>query len=153
MAVRKIKTSWWVDFRAEHTRYRKRSPENSRTGALAYEATLKHKLARGEQIDRVSKVSDQNQTFEAFAWRWFNDYVTPTNKFSEARIKRYTLMSSLIPFFGRMRVKEIRTYHIQQYKARMVESGLANKTIKNYLSVFNKCLNCAYDWLSIPSKP
>src|SRR6266568_3627480 len=118
MAVRKIKSSWWVDFRADYTRYRKRSPENSRTGALAYEATLKHKLARGEQIGRVTTMGDQNQTFETFAWRWFEEYVTPNNKFSEARIKKYTLKSSLIPFFGSMPIKDIKAYHIEQYKAR-----------------------------------
>jgi hypothetical protein len=50
MAVRKIKETWWVDFRFSHTRYRKRSPENSRPGALAYEATLKYTLGRGEQM-------------------------------------------------------------------------------------------------------
>src|SRR5262245_55914160 len=98
MAVRKIRNTWWVDLRADYTRYRKKSPENSRAGALTYEATLKHKLARGEQIDCVSATADGNQTFEAFAWRWFEEYVTPNNKFSEARIKSYTLKSSLIPF-------------------------------------------------------
>ncbi len=153
MAVRKIKSSWWVDFREDHTRYRKRSPENSRTDALAYEAMLKHKLARGESISRISTMADQNQTFEAFASRWFDEYVIPNNKYSEARIKRYTLNGSLIPFFGHMPVKEIRTYHIEQFKARKIKEGLANKTIKNHLTVFNKCMICAYDWLGIAAKP
>jgi integrase len=153
MAVRKIKSSWWVDFRADHTRYRIRSPENSRTGAVAYEAMLKHKLARGEQIGRSATMGDQNQTFERFAWRWFEEYVTPNNKFSEARTKKYILKSSLIPFFGRMPVKDIKVYHIEQFKARRVKDGLANKSIKNHLSVFNKCLTCAYEWLVIAAKP
>jgi hypothetical protein len=133
------KKSWWVDFRFNHMRYRKRSPENTRIGALAYEATLKYKLGRGEQIDRVATPGDQNQTFEAFAERWFDEYVTPNNKFSEARIKKYTLNSSLIPFFGRIPIRDIKAYHIGQFKARKVKDGLANKTIKNHLTVFNKC--------------
>src|SRR6202035_2401835 len=108
MAVRMIKKSWWIDFRANPLRFRKRSPENTRAGALAYEAMLKHKLARGEQIDRVSNSEEQNQTFEQFAWQWFETYVIPNNKFSEARIKKYTLKSSLIPFFGQMPVKDIK---------------------------------------------
>jgi hypothetical protein len=73
MAVRMIKKSWWVDFRANPLRFRKRSPENTRAGALAYEAMLKHKLARGEQIDRVSNSEEQNQTFEQFAWQCFEE--------------------------------------------------------------------------------
>src|SRR5215468_5750781 len=102
MAVRLLKKSWWVDFRADHMRYRKKSHENTRTGALAYEAMLKHKLARGEQVDHVASAGEQNQTFETFAKRWFDEYVITNNKFSEARIKGYTLKSSLVPFFGRI---------------------------------------------------
>jgi integrase len=114
---------------------------------------LKHKLARGEQIDRVSNIGEQNQTFEQFAEQWVATYVIPNNKFSEARIKKYTLKSSLIPFFGRMPVKDIKTYHIEKYKARMKKEGLANKTIKNYLSILNRCLTCAYEWLGLASQP
>src|SRR5665213_2729324 len=91
MAVRTMKKSWWVDFRANHTRYRKRSPENSRAGALAYEATLRQKLARGEPIDRVA--TQRDQLFEEFAEKWFNEYVVSNNKYSEQRSKRYVLLS------------------------------------------------------------
>ncbi|MDE2021995.1 MAG: hypothetical protein KGI71_03780, partial [Patescibacteria group bacterium] len=86
MSVRLIKKSWWADFRFNHTRYRKRSPENSRAGALAYEATLKHKLARGESIDGRSE--HQKYTFDQFAWKWFDEYVVPNNKFLEQRTKQ-----------------------------------------------------------------
>lgn len=153
MTVRKIGNSWWVDFRAEYKRYRKRSPENTRAGAQAYEAELRKRLTRGEQIDRASNIGVNNQTFATFVPTWIENYVIPNNKFSEAQSKIYTLNSSLIPFFGRMLISDIRTYHVEQYKARMVNSGLANKTIKNYLSILNKCLVCAYDWLELPSKP
>jgi hypothetical protein len=130
-------------------RYRKKSPENSRTGALAYEAMLKHKLARGEQIDHHASTGEQTQTFETFAKRWFEEYVTTNNKFAEIRIKEYTLKSSLVPFFGRIPVKDIKTHHIEQFKSKKMKAGLANKTIKNHLTVLNKCLVCAYDWLGI----
>ncbi len=45
-------------------RYRKRSPENSRAGALAYEAVLRQTLARGESLDGVRDAVEQNPTFE-----------------------------------------------------------------------------------------
>jgi integrase len=79
--------------------------------------------------------------------------VIPNNKFSEQRIKWYTLNSALIPFFGKMPIGEIRTHHIEQYKARRVRDGLANKSIKNHLTVLSKCLASAYSWLDLPSKP
>lgn len=151
MAVRLIKKSWWVDFQFDQTRYRRRSPENTRQGARAYELLLRQRMARGETIGRLSPAQDI--PFEEFAWKWFEEYVVPNNKFSEQRIKRYTLKSSLIPFFGRMLIREITTYHIERYKARKVKEGLANKSIKNHLTVLSKCLTCAYAWLEFASKP
>jgi hypothetical protein len=41
MAVRKINNTWWVDFMFNYERHRKRSPENSRTGALAYDPGIR----------------------------------------------------------------------------------------------------------------
>src|SRR5579872_5774074 len=105
MAVRMIKKSWWIDFRVDHTRYRKRSPENSRAGALAYEAVLRQKFARGE--DNIGKQQNASQTFDEFAWRWFEEYVVPNNKPSEQRTKKYILSGSLVPFLGRTKIQEI----------------------------------------------
>jgi integrase len=147
MSVRMIRKSWWVDFRANHTRYRKRSPENSRAGALAYEAVLRQNLARGESIDKGRNAAEQNPTFEEFAWRWFDQYVVANNKFSEQYAKRKILSASLIPFFGSMQLRAVSTNHIEQFKARQVASGVSNKTINNRLTVFSKCLRCAHEWL------
>jgi hypothetical protein len=83
---------------------------------------LRQRLTRGEAID--GPAPGQNPLFREFAWQWFDNYAVPNNRFSEQRIKRYTLKSSLIPFFGKMRVGEIRTYHIEQYKALKAKEGL-----------------------------
>lgn len=149
MAVRMIKKTWWVDLRIDHTRYRKRSPENSRTGALAYEAMLRHKLARGEFVDRPL----HEPLFEQFAWQWFEDYVIPNNKFSEQRAKKGVLRRSLNPYFGKLQVKSITTHHIERFKAQQVKNGLSNKTIRNHLTVLHKCLHCAYEWLKLDGAP
>lgn len=141
-----IKKSWWVDFRVDYIRYRRRSPENSRAGALAYEATLRQKLARGEHIGKATDTVQQVQTFERFAEKWYQEYVIPNNKFSEQYAKRKILKASLVPFFGTMTMGEIRTNHIEQYKAQQVHEGVSNKTINNRLTVLSKCLNCAHDW-------
>src|SRR6266849_2151573 len=152
MAVRILKKSWWVDFRIDHIRYRKRSPENSKAGAQAYEATLRQKLARGEQIGRVAQI-EQEQTFGQFSSKWFEDYVEPNNKYSEQRTKKYILERSLVPFFGKIPVRRISSFHIDQYKAQMHREGVSNKTIKNRLTVLNKCLGTAFVWLDLDGKP
>ena len=146
-----LRKSWWVDFTIESTRYRKKSPDNSRAGALAYEALIRQRLARGERLDRDPEA--KKLTFEQFAWTWFNEYVVANNKHSEQRSKQYALASSLIPFFGKMFVSEIGAYEIERFKAQQVKEGFSSKTLTNRLSVLNKCLVTAYEWLKLDGAP
>jgi integrase len=150
MAVRKIRASWWVDFRVNTVRYRKRSPDNSKAGAKAYESLLLPKLTGGKPINRGSQ---QQLTFEEFAWKWFDDYVKPNNKYSEQMAKRYVLTASLVPFFGRTPIGRIRAHDIERYKAAQVQQGFKSKTISNRLTVLNKCLVTAYEWLELEGAP
>jgi integrase len=152
MAVRQIRNSWWVDFRFEQTRYRKRSPENSRAGARAYEAALRRRLARGE-IVAIKRGLDDRQTFAEFVPKWLEEYVVPNNKPSEQRTKRYVLAASLVPFFGRKAVSEIGPRDIEQYKAKLMRDGKSHKTINNRLTILRKCLHTAYDWLKLKGAP
>jgi integrase len=109
-------------------------------------------LARGESIERVAK--QEEATFEQFAQKWLEGYVVPNNKHSEQRSKKYVLDGALVPFFGKIPVGRITSYHIEQFKAHMIkERGITNKTIKNYLTVLNKCLGTAYEWLELEGAP
>jgi len=146
MAVRLIEKSWWVDFQFDQKRYRRRSPENTRRGAQAFEAALRQRLARDEPIDNAGTNRDNDLTFEKFARQWFEQYVVANNKFSEQYAKQKILAASLIPFFGRMPLKAINANHVEQYKARAVVSRVSNKTINNRLTVLAKCLRCAHEW-------
>ena len=151
MAVRKIKGSWWVDFSIHGKRTRIKSPENTRTGAKAYESLLRNQLVRGEPILRAK---DENiPTFATFAEKWFQAYVIPNNKTSEQRAKKYILHASLIPFFKKAPVNKITTHQIDLYKAHELKAGVSNKTLKNRLTVLNKCLTTAYEWLELAEKP
>jgi integrase len=152
MAVRLIKRSWWVDFRFDHKRYRRRSPENTRAGARAYELSLCQKLARGEMIDHIAD-AEKEKSFEQFAKQWFAEYVIPNNKFSEQRTKKYLLNAFLIPFFGKMQIAQITTRHIERYKAHEINRGVNNKTLKNRLTVLSKCLVTAHEWLELEKQP
>jgi integrase len=95
----------------------------------------------------------EDQTFEAFARNWFNDYVVPNNKYSEQRTKKYLLGAHLIPFFGRLRIGEISSHYIEQFKSQQVRRGASNKAIKNQLTVLNKCLKTGYEWLKLEGTP
>lgn len=150
MAARKIRNTWWIDFSYAYTRYRFRSPENTQDGAKAYEAVLRQKLARGESITKIhSNPFSEEQSFESFAWKWFDEYVVPNNKQQEQRMKRYILRSSLIPFFGKTPISQITTRQIDQYKAHALKKGVSPKTVNNRLAVLGKCIRTAYEWLNL----
>lgn len=152
MAVRRLRSSWWVDISFNRARYRRRSPINTKSGALEFEATLRSRLAHGEPLDGPLPHDADEQTFEEFCVKWFEDYVTPTNRYSEQRAKAYILHASLIPFFGKTPIARVTTLQIERYKAAEIRAGTSSKTLKNRLAVLNKCLVNAYDWLELPGK-
>jgi len=147
MAIRKFKGSWWVDVRVDYVRYRKRSPENSKAGAEAYEALVRQRLARGEPIE--GRRPSNGPLFRDFAWTWFNDYAVPNNKFSEQRAKRGVLRTHLIPYFGRLPVGLITTHHVDQFKAAQIRGGASSSSIRNRLTILRKCLVSAHEWMTL----
>ncbi len=149
-----MKKTWWIDFRFNYTRYRKRSPENSRTGALAYEAVLRSKLARGENINKEEdRAQSQELTFGQFAQRWFDEYVVPNSKPSTQYSRKDILFPSLVPFFGKIQISKITVNDIERYKAHLLKRNLAGRTINGHLGVLNQCVSTAYKWLHIDGAP
>jgi len=149
MAVRIIKKSWWVDIRFARQRYRRRSPENTRAGAVAYEALLRGRLVRGESVD-IESVK-KTPKFRGYAESWLNTYVINNNKPSEQDKKESILRIHLNPFFGKISIDKITTHKVEVYKATKIKK-YNPKTINNQLAVLGKCLRCAYDELEIETK-
>ena len=154
MAARKFRSAWWVDFRFNGARYRRRSPDNSRAGAKAYEAVLRQRLAKGEILDKESEGAEgKKQPFAVFAWKWFETYVKNNNKLSEVRSKQCILNTHLVPYFGKTPLNKIANLQVEQYKARKIKDGLAHQTINNHLNVLSKCLRTAQEWLGLVALP
>ena len=151
MATRKIKDSWYVDLRFNRKRYRRKSPENSKTGAKAYEMMLYKKLLSGESInpETVPIEKENKQAFDRFAWEWFDIYVKNNNKISEINGKRSTLRTHLVPFFGSTSLDSITGFQIEKYKTKKLKEGLSKKTVNNHLTVLSKCLRSAQEWFDM----
>jgi integrase len=150
MAARKIRNAWWVDFRHAGIRHRKRSPQNSKGAATAYEATLRQAIAQGL---RVQQPTDDKETFGEFSARWFETYVRANNKSSEQRSKRIILRRHLEPWFGEIVLARIKPSEIEMYKSFKLSQGLSSKTINNHLAVLGKCLRTAVEWEVIMVMP
>jgi len=152
MAVRRDKGKWWqVDFQIRGKRYRFASPQNTREGALVFEANLRRGLVRGESLDTLLgkgpvEQKAEEMTFTLFAEKWLVTYVLPNNKASTHRSKRNALQHHLIPWFGKMLLNEIKVLDVEEFKAKKLKDGLSPKTINNILSVLRKSLCCAEEW-------
>jgi len=156
MAVRKIKNSWWVDFRHDHVRHRKKSPDNSKSSAQAYEAVLRQKLARGETLalgEPDKKQKEREQKFREFAGAWLDTYVRSNNKHSEIRNKECTLRRHLVPFFGETPIDKITAQEVEQYKSTKIGEGFANGSINYHLAVLSSCLHTAQAWYGLKTVP
>ncbi|MCX6796755.1 MAG: tyrosine-type recombinase/integrase [Candidatus Falkowbacteria bacterium] len=153
MAIRKIKDSWWVDIRFNRKRYRRKSPEDSKLGAKAYETMLHNKLLRSESIEpepvKVPVRKEEEQGFDKFAWQWFEIYVKNNNKISEINGKRSTLKTHLVPFFSSTPLSSITGFQIEKYKSKKLKEGLSKKTVNNHLTVLNKCMRSAQEWFDM----
>lgn len=153
MTVRKRGNSYWIDIGFNRSRYRKRSPDNSYKGAQAYEALIRQKLARGEPINKPPENKKVETTYKDFSEEFFNSYVIINNKLSEARSKRSALNVYLIPFFGKLKLKEITSYEIEKFKAERQKQGLSCKYINNLLCVLSKSLKTAEEWELLEKPP
>lgn len=157
MSARKDRNKWQVNFQIRGKRYRFASPLNTREGALAFEAHIRQGLARGEDIkvlvNKKRGVKEPVLRFAEFSENWFKTYVLTNNKASTHRSKRNALDHHLIPWFGKMVLKEIGVLNIEEFKASKIRSGLLAKTINNLLSVLRKSLACAEEWELIPKIP
>lgn len=147
MVVRKIKGSYYIDFRHEGRRIRKKSPIDSRKAALEFEHKEKTRLILGRSDPRVLP------TFSEFSAEWFEAYVLANNKPATQRGRASVLRRHLVPFFGRMRLDLITGYQIERFKAVKTAENLRPASINSILAALSTCLNCAEEWGLIQRAP
>ena len=128
-----------------------KSPENSKRGAEAYESILRAKLARGESLDCNPTLD--GKTFEDFSEEWFDTYVMVNNKLSEQQSKESILRLHLVPFLGKLELKDITAREVEAFKVAQQRKGFHPKTVNNQLAVLSKLLRCAVEWGELTSCP
>ena len=152
MAVYKRGNTYWIAFNFNRCRYRKRSPDNSHKGAVAYELLIRQRLARGEPL--TEKKQETIYRFKEIALQWLDVYVKNNNKQSEFVNRRYALNGNLIPYFGSKDISKISTYDIEEYKQYQLQKrNLSPKSINNYLCILSRCLKSAQEWGIIKDFP
>lgn len=152
MAARKIDGHWYVDFRLRRERIRRRSPHDTKGGAVQYELELRQRLLSEPSVRSAIDPAGQ-PTFAQFVERWMRDYVSVKNKWSEQLTKRRKLKARLIPAFGALKLDEITSLQVDRFVAQMQRDGLSAKTINNHLTILRKCLVVAVRWKELKDVP
>ena len=152
MSITKREKKYYISFRLNRQRYRRVSPDNSMAGAKAYEALMRQSIMNGEPINSFLETGDK-PTFKEFSDKWFELYVKTNNKHSEILNKESLLRAYLNPYFGRMRLDQIKCLDVENFKAKKLATGLSNKSVNNSLIALNKCLNTAKEWDVLRSTP
>lgn len=151
MSARKLRSSWWVDFRFAGVRYRKRSPMNTRAGAQAYEGVLRGRLAHGLPVDGAP--APKPLRLAEFAAEWLETYVRPNNRPTEMESKAMILRRHLLPRLGSTLLTHLTSRDVDAYKSAKLAAGLSPKTVNNHLAVLNKALASAVEWGHLQSAP
>lgn len=149
----RMQEAWVVDVKFRYPdgrieRVRQVSPVPTRRGAEQFERKLRDSLLDGS----FGKEAKPEKTLADFC-ESFLIYSTNNNKPSAVYAKRISLKKHLLPFFARMKLKDIGIPEVERFKAEKLKKGLAPKSINNHLGVLRKMLNLAVEWRELPYAP
>jgi len=122
-------------------------------GGTAEEANNKKFQALADQAKGILFSDPGRLTVGEYISSWLTD--TARYQVSEGTFSRYerTCHNHLVPFFGRLRLRDLTTAHIRAFKARKIEEGLNPNTVGVMQGVLSVALNQAVDDGLIPANP
>src|SRR5215210_830215 len=122
-------------------------------GATAREASDQKIAALADQNRGVMFLDPKGLKVAEYLESWLSD--TARYQVSEGTFERYerTCRNHLVPFCGRLRLRELTAAHVRAFKARKIEEGLSPNTVGVMQGVLSTALNQAVDDGLIPSNP
>jgi len=122
-------------------------------GNTAEEANNKKFQALADQAKGILFSDPARLTVGDHLQSWLTD--TARYQVSEGAFERYerTCRNHLVPFFGRLRLRELTAAHVRAFKARKIEEGLNPNTVGVMQGVLSTALNQVVDDNLIPSNP
>jgi integrase len=147
---------WMVDIdyqslSGETVRIRRKSPIQTKAGAVQYERELRAALVNG-QFQRKEEIHEIPSLNE-FSTEFLNSYAKVHNKLSEVGSKKGNLDRYLLPALGTKKLDEIKVRDIESLKGRLLEKNLKAKTVNNALATLGKLLRYAEEIEIIEKAP
>jgi integrase len=122
-------------------------------GDTVEEANNKKFQALADQAKGILFSDPGRLTVGEYLRSWLTD--TARYQVSEGTYSRYerTCRNHLVPFFGRIKLRELSPAHVRAFEARKIEEGLNPNTVGVMQGVLSTALNQAVDDSLIPSNP
>lgn len=155
MPVRKTggeQSRWFVDFRFQGRRIRKRSPVQTELGAMRYERELKSLMVERDETGRVAFFWE-SPTFSRLAAEWRVRHLHVHNRPSTIATHSGILDQYLLPELGQVPIEAITTERVDILKMELCKHQLSAKTVNNILSVLHSCLQVGVDWGKLRKVP
>jgi integrase len=90
--------------------------------------------------------------FSEFLKEWQSKYAI-TRVGSTNLNDGYVITKHILPAFGSYRMADITPYHIDGFKAQLIEQGLAPKSVNNYLGSLKQMFEIAVKWRYLSENP
>ena len=114
------------------------------------ERDLRKKVREFEiQCDKEKNEPIENITFEKFVDRWMKNHVIPNLKLTSKETYDYVLKNGLIDYFGKMKMKDIKKFHVVEYFTKEDGKALLPTKYMTLKSIFGR----AVEWEIISSNP
>jgi integrase len=122
-------------------------------GAIAKEANERKIEALANQNKGIMFSDPKGLKVAEYLASWLSD--TARYQVSEGTYERYerTCRNHLVPFFRRLRLRDLTPAHVRAFKARKIEEGLNPNTVGVMQGVLSVALNQALDDGLIPANP
>jgi len=136
-------------------RRRRGSPAHQKTFTRERDARrFDTAVRRAKDLGQLSsEVVGSEQTVAAFLEEWWEKYARATLKPSTLASYAYVLDRWIVPYLGRLRLRDISRETIDQYRAELRAAGAGTPTINRALAILQGVLRRAVEWRRLPSNP
>jgi integrase len=151
MAIKKRGNSWVVRWREGG----RGSPAHQKTFTREKDARrFDTAVRRAKDLGQLSsEVVGSEQLVAAFLDEWWEKYARATLKPSTLGSYAYVLDRWIVPYLGRLRLRDISRETIDQYRAELRAAGAGTPTINRALAILQGVLRRAVEWRRLPSNP
>jgi integrase len=146
MALYRRGEEWWYHFWYHGHHIQERTNTTSKQEAREKEAIHKAELL----LEKRKAEPEENPKFVDFSVGYLEYSKTHRRSYG---VEFYYVNRTLVPFFGRLRLKEIKPFQVELFKQKRLRDGLKKSSINREIGLLKSILNRAVKLQTIDANP